>query len=428
MTERPLLRRYWTLCALFGLVFGVRYTLDIWLIERLAGPDGAWNYKFAYVLVSLFFMLVGEVAGGIVSDYRSRTGAVVAAVPAVWLWAATAWLAIGRADPNFLLVAAGGFGLAFGFFHATLEAWVDDALKRVRGAAGDGRQVTAYQVYWGAVANYLGILVSSAAAFPLVFHGQFGVDVKTGAGAGGLPYAVAAGVAGLVLIFPPQTVPGSGHAPGGGLRAVVHGYRAVLAGGSFFLWAALFVGGTISLLIQYIDHFAPADMLGGGTVSTRTESVVIYNAIICAGTVLLGLLLNSLRPPERLGRHRRAAVIALALACVLALLVVMYWRADEDEPVLKPVLISLAQTFLLAVPPLVKVWTLDHAVEGLRSTVQSLLGVSKRLFGIGSTLVVWLTIAPEGSEDAGERTLYALMIGVVAAGLAVLAVVALRRK
>ncbi|MBK1706171.1 MFS transporter [Halochromatium glycolicum] len=383
--------RYLGLNAAFGGLVGFRYTLDVWVYRQVAAGGASVMLLLGF---SFAGMLLGEIIAARLSDRVSRSLAILASATAFGAWAVLAMLGVVL-DAVALLWAAGAlFGVGLGLHHASVDAWLDSAMERHRGqGATDLELSTGFLLY---NSGYLG---AATLAFPLLFGLNWSASLES-ASAPQLvtaPYFLCLVLTGVVfLLRPAPDGERDVHSarPLSGLALPLREYWAVLAFGRFRLVAAILVGACINLLVQFMDHFAPATLLPGREVGERALSIFSFNLTVVL--VMLGLtaLLARLWPRQRLSDRARALLlggfIATALGLMASAIVLGQTPVRASDAVAAPILLGFAQSLLLALLPLTKSWVLEFGVSGLRATALSLLGVSKRLLAIGATLMLGL--------------------------------------
>src|SRR5262245_42780164 len=107
--------RYWILSTLFGAVFGIRFTLDVWVLQQVTADAAA---KFQVIGVTIAGMLIGELCAGPISDRVGRTIAVQASALSIAAWAVLVMLAMETANSMLFVAGALMFGVGFGLFHS----------------------------------------------------------------------------------------------------------------------------------------------------------------------------------------------------------------------------------------------------------------------------------------------------------------------
>lgn len=204
----------------------------------------------------------------------------------------------------------------------------------------------------------------------------------------------------------------------------VQEYLAVIRHGRFELLAAIVVGTSINLLVQYIDLFAPANLLPGNSVASRTLNIFAFNLTVVLMVAALNTYLYWRSPSHDLSHDRRELIIAAAL-CTAVVLVYLSLQLDESTGIgalqLAPILLGIAQSALLAMLPLIKSWVLDYAFNGLRATALSLLGIAKRSLGIGATLGIYLASDSPTQEEINSQTVFLVLVAFAIFCLTVLA-------
>jgi len=375
--------RYLSLCGLFGALVGLRYSLDVWVFQRIG-----FSGDTVLVLVGYSFagMLIGELAAPLLSDRSSRALAIAAAAAGLAAWALLALIGIALESAAWLYGAGLCFGIGLGLYHSSLDAWLDETMERDHGHPATDRQLTE-----GFLLYNLGYLAASILAFPLLYRLQWRMDLYSDAAAvlAPTPYLLALllAAAAFRLRPPDRSKTRVTFAP---LFALpLKEYRRVIRHGRFGIVTAIAVGTSINLLVQYIDHFAPANLLPGNTVASRTLDILAFNLTVVLVIAALDATLARRFPARKLSHGQRETIIAVALLLTVALVVVALRPRQGGELGLlhlTPILIGLAQSSLLAVLPLIKSWMLTYAVDDLRATALSLLGVAKRSLGIGATL------------------------------------------
>ncbi|ADJ28113.1 hypothetical protein [Nitrosococcus watsonii] len=414
--------RYLLLCALFGALVGLRYTLEVWVFARLAPGDRA-----VLVLMAASFagMLLGELAAPPVSDHYSRPAAIAAAAGAQGCWALlTIGGIIGNA-PSLIYAAGLSFGIGLGLYHASLDAWLDEAWNRKTG----GLPATDRQLTEGYLLYNLGYLGAATLAFPLLYGPPWdaSLDRPNLANISLAPYALALGLASSAILLRPPRLPNLSTQPPRSRKLLVfplRDYLAVLRRGRAGLLVAVTIGAGTNLLFQYIDYLAPAKLLPGSTVADRALSIFAFNCIVVVLVSALGTYLAWRFPTQKLTHKQRALLIAAALCLSLSLGA----AAITGPPPAIPLLLGLAQSILLALPPLVKSWMLDYAVGGLRATALSLLGIAKRSLGIGATLGLFLASQNAPSEDLNNRDFFIVLAGIGGFCVVILVTYALSRR
>jgi hypothetical protein len=93
--KSPLVWRYWNLSALFGGVFGIRFTLDIWVFQHLALGE---EMNFAFIAITILGMLIGESSSGPISDRAGRWIALNLSAATILGWAFCSAAAVSISD------------------------------------------------------------------------------------------------------------------------------------------------------------------------------------------------------------------------------------------------------------------------------------------------------------------------------------------
>jgi MFS family permease len=423
-----MIQRYWILSALFGAVFGIRFTLDVWVLQQVTIAAAA---KFQFIGVTIAGMLIGELCAGPVSDRVGRTLAVQASALSIAAWAVLAMLAIKTASPVLFVWGALMFGIGFGLFHSSLDAWFCD---RCTTAALELRLTQGYFFY------NAGYLLGSSLAFPLLLAFQWDANLISATIAPSLapwPYLVAISLlVGVVLTLRRDaTVPAIRQRPairGVTARQVLGDYLSVLSRGGSGLASVLFVAGSIALIVQLIDHLAPAVLLSGATLKDKAANVFLFNLTVCVFVGLLQIALHRLGGVGGVDASMRSAIVKFAMACVTLLLGLCFLAAHRAALADKPwigLVLGLAQALLLMLPPLMKAWVLEFNVSDRYATTLAVLGVSKRLFAIVATLCLPWFVHAAGTQSGSETvTLYALTATVALITLSLLLCAATRRR
>ncbi|ABA57795.1 hypothetical protein Noc_1296 [Nitrosococcus oceani ATCC 19707] len=414
--------RYLLLCALFGALVGLRYTLDVWVLTRLAPEDSA---VLILVAASFIGMLLGEVAAPQVSDHYNRSAAITAAAGAQGCWALLTIGGIAGNAPSLLYAAGLAFGIGLGLYHASLDAWLDEAWSQKT----DGLPATDRHLTEGYLLYNLGYLGAATLAFPLLYGPPWNasLDLPGLANTSFAPYLLALGLAGGAILLRPPRLPNLSiqHPDPRKLLAFpLREYLAVLRYGRTGLLVAVTIGACTNLLFQYIDYLAPAKLLPGSTIADRALNIFAFNLTVVLMVSALGAYLAWRFPTEKLTPKQRAFLIAAALCLSLSLGAA---AITGPSPAI-PLLLGLAQSILLALPPLVKSWMLDYAVGGLRATALSLLGIAKRSLGIGATLGLFLASQHGSSKELDNLDLFIALTGIGGFCVLILVVYALSRS
>jgi len=420
--------RYWILSALFGGAFGIRFTLDVWVLQQVTADADA---KFQFIGVTIAGMLIGELCAGPASDRVGRTVAIYASVVSIAAWAVLVMLAMETANIALFVCGALMFGIGFGLFHSSLDAWFCD---RCKPAALELRLTQGYFFY------NAGYLLGSSLAFPLLLAFQWDAKLISGPTALSLepwPYLLAIVLlAGVVLTLRRgTTVPTARPRPAIRSvtpRQVLGDYLSVLARGGSGLASVLFVAGSIALIVQLIDHLAPAVLLPGATLKDKAANILLFNVTVCVFVGLLQIVLQRLGGVDGIDASMRGAIVKFAMGCVALLLGLCFLAAHRAALADKPwigLVLGLAQALLLMLPPLMKAWVLEFNVSGRYATTLAVLGVSKRLFAIVATLCLPWFVHAAGTQPGGETvTLYALTATVALITLSLLLCAATRRR
>lgn len=438
--ERKILFRYFLLSNIFGIIIGVRYTLDIWVFEHFAPHS---NDKFLLITLTFVGMLAGEILSSRLSDRVSRRVAIDSAGISLAGWAFTVYLSIIFFDSAWFYLAAICFGMGLGLFHASLDAWVDEALSITTGnRAKDSYLVQGYLFY------NIGYLIGASLAFPALLGFQWTTKLPQGLSSINLlqpiPYFVTMLLSMLILLFHPASSkeqflgshdPDPMQSPP--IRTLISDYLRILVFGKYKLIGIVLVGSCVATLIQYIDHLAPAGLVLGHTVFEKTVNLFLFNSTVCFCLAALAAYLKHLRPVSSLHPAIRAAIISGGLFFVGALITLVayflssFGTKDQFALMFAALSLGLAQAVLLMLPPLIKAWVLDFAINGLRATVLSVLGISKRLFAIISTVAIFTVSWSGNLPKSGETNIYLILISFVGLSLGltiILGVVSLYRK
>lgn len=131
--------RYLSLCALFGALVGLRYTLDVWVFGRFG-----FNGNAVLILVGISFagMLIGEVLAPRMSDRFSRSAAITVAASALGVWSLLAIAGITLESASWLYAAGLSFGIGLGLYHSSLDAWLDETLSYETGRSAADHHLT----------------------------------------------------------------------------------------------------------------------------------------------------------------------------------------------------------------------------------------------------------------------------------------------
>ncbi len=353
--------RYLGLNVVFGGLVGFRYTLDVWVYRQVAAENASVMLLLGF---SFAGMLLGEIAAARLSDVVSRSLAIAAAALGFGAWALLAMLGVMLMAIPLLYAAGALFGIALGLQHASVDAWLDAAMEQHR-----GHGATDIELSTGFLCYNTGYLVAATLAFPLLFGLDVFASLESAMASQLLttPYLLCLAMAGTALLLRPAPVAARGVGPARRLPMLtpllalpLREYGAVLRFGRLRLGAAILVGGCINLLVQFMDHFAPATLLPGRQVGERALSIFSFNLTVVL--VMLGLtaLLARAWSHRRLSDKARAVVLSGFIATALGLVALASNLGCEPLSAagiaLAPILLGLAQALLLALLPLTKSW------------------------------------------------------------------------
>ena len=416
--------RYWLLSGLFGAIFGVRFTLDVWMFQHLASASSG---KFAFIGLTFAGMLIGELCAGPISDRVGRMIALRVAAVAIVGWAVSSILAVVSGNPSFLLSGTLLFGVGFGLFHSSLDAWFAE-----KASACLAVPALEFRLTQGYLTYNVGYLLGASLAFPLLLGFDWNLDLISSVLGGSFyvwPYVLALALVGAILLLivkdgaaKPAVV---ADRPRITLRQIGRDYAAILTTGRAGLWGVLFVAGSIALIIQLIDHLAPAVLLPGATLAAKSLNVLVFNATVCVCVGTLQYFLHRVGGAEGIGPSVRDGIVKFSLCIVVLLLAFCSLETDAAagwEGKWLGLVLGLAQAILLMLPPLMKAWVFEFNVGDRYATTLAVLGISKRLFAIVATFgLPWLVQLSGGPRPAGENvTLYGLATGVTLITLAIL--------
>ena len=413
-------RCYLLLSTFFGFLFGVRYTLEIWVIGVM---DPSFGQKFLLVGTTFIGMLLGEVVGARISDFFSRSKAVKLSALFVALWAICVAVALLTGLVGLIFVGTALFGLSLGTYHSSLDAWFDAALQENYAVSASDTQLTNGFLFFN-----IGFAVAASVAFPLLFLFRINEEMVLTRDTLVFPYLPYLLVVGLVLyiLIMPMVSENSQKSISGSRsnkpfwENPLADYLAVIKHGKYGLLAAVLIGSLLNLLAQYIDHFAPAEILPGSTVIGRSMNVFIMNVIVVVVIASLYLFFGWKNLTNRLEHHWRLRIIMTSVGAVLLLTFLITYIFHSESPWIA-IMLGLIQAILLATLPLIKAWTLSYAVLELRATALSVVGVSKRLVAIGLTFVLYFVLPwQELPRDTGAATVHILIFLALAGFCAVL--------
>jgi len=409
------LSRYLGLSAVFGFLFGIRYTLDVWV---LAAIDQGAQAKVALLAIAFVLMFAGELLAGTFESARER--GIPVALVAFAIWGCLAGSALRLHSASLLLLATVAFGLASGLFHTVVDGWFAGALDE----AGRGDE-TPRRLTQGWLIYNCGYVAGAGAAFPLLFAGNFGGEpgalFQTGR-ATVAPYVLGSALAlvGAVLLVPRARAKNtSGSVSSRFLNAIVRlpgEYRLILQKGGLQLAAAVFAGAGVSLMIQCVDHSAPK-LISATSVGKQAVAMVVMNGLVCLGALGLEryLAFLSRRGSETWDSRRTFMICALSSVSVcFTFLIYISLPGDASAGAWlgHAILLGIAQAMLVAVPPLAKAWTLLFAGKSHKNVAIAVLGASKRIVGLSAMLLAMAVggLAPEWTNKHGREAVYVVLL------------------
>ena len=420
-----LVGRYCILSGLYGGVFGIRFALDVWIFQNLARDSVS---SFAFIGITLFGMLLGEVCAGPVSDRVGRRIALHLSVLALAGWACASIAAIIASSVFPLVLGAISFGIGFGVFHTSLDSWFAEAAEtRSDVTALELRFTQGYAAYNG------GYLVGASLAYPLLLGFEWTASMVSinPSDLHFYPYLLA--ISALLLITA-VLLGATAHPPAirqryeryDVLKQVVRDYAAILVDGKIHVLNVVFVAGSIALIVQLIDHLAPAVLLPGTTLFEKSVNIFIFNLTIFVCVGVVQVFLHVAGATAGLRPSARNAIIRGTLTSVVLLLGTCFLTASGVGGVGRGrwigVLLGIAQALLLILPPLVKAWALEFKVGTLYGTTLAILGVGKRTFAMfGVISLSWLNDVNGAAETSSENAiLYGLTMIVALVALLIL--------
>jgi MFS family permease len=412
--------RYWTLSGLFGSVYGIRFTLDVWTFRQF---NEGWITAFMFIAITMSGMLFGEMLSGIVSDRVGRQFALNVSICSIVCWAIAAIFAIYTSEISLFICGSFVFGLGFGIFHSSLDAWFAEELScRLEIEVLELRLTQGYMVY-----NF-GYFIGAGFAFPLLLNFHWNMNMLSPMDVASLhfwPYLVAlVAVAAIARLVVPSSINARTsrtvlHVVGSRtLMKLLRDYTLILSRGKLRLLSIVLVAGSIALVIQLFDHLAPAGLLPGSLLWERAVNIFVFNFIVCAGVGVLQVLLNKFSNGIHMPFLVRRKIIKLTLASVVSLLIFcsFYSIKYPGYGMVVSGALGIVQAALLTLPPLLKAWVLEFNVSERYATTLAILGVGKRLFAIFGVML--FPLASQFSDQ--PVALYELATGVAIVALALL--------
>jgi MFS family permease len=420
-----MMRRYWTLSGLFGSVYGIRFTLDVWTFEQL---NHGWITPITFVTITISGMLLGEFISGPISDRVDRRLSLNVCMYSMLCWAIVAMIAIRTSNASLLVCGAIIFGFGFGIFHSSLDAWLVEELECTRESKMvDSRLTQGYMVY------NCGYFLGSGVAFPLLLNFNWNINLRSPIEVTALhlwPYLVViliiVTIAGFIM--PSSNAKGSANArtscetspaPFKSHIGVLRDYGLILALGNVRLLSVVSVAGSVALIVQLFDHLAPASLLPGSLLREKSINIFLFNVTVCAAVAAIQVLFSQPMNGKYLPFSVRRLIINGILLSVIAVLGFCLFDSVHDlgGGIVVSGALGIVQAALLTLPPLLKAWVLEFSVNERYATTLAILGVGKRLFAIfGAALF------PSVSQFRGQTfALYALAAGAVIMALVLLA-------
>jgi MFS family permease len=404
-----LVRRYVSLYAVFGLIVGLGYGANPWVVQKLLGADGARG-KHLFMATAMLGMLVGEFSGAWLSDRRGRrSSAVVLAVVAYSFSAVMFGSAVWFDLAMLLFPGALLFGLGLGIQHSSLDAWFSAAIRGVAGVKPNDVQFA-----WGFTAYTSFFCFGQALTFPLLYRFDWevvvaeknmaGIWAPTAASISIAPYVLTLVIGLLICVaYPPRVAPPAVDPK----QTRPSGYYAVLKRGGLSMLLLVATGAGISFLIQHIDAFAATDLLTDTPkVLDKALSLAALHGAAAIAVGTFGWTLERSRGFNDLSPGGRTWVIGISLMMTVFLIAAaLYARLLDALPIYVALLVGLAHSLLNVLPQVVKKAILDLVNRADQSTGSAVLGYAKRI----PNLILSLLFLPFRDSPSNTFMYYLLM-------------------
>lgn len=398
-------RRYLALCALFGLAFGIRFTLDVWIFQLFHSEP---SLSLVLVAVTLLAMLCGEIIGAQSSARFGYHTSVAISTTALGGWALVMALAVQTQVADLMFVSATLFGFGFGIFHCSLDAWYRSEQHDETAVDSLDRDLSiGYGLY------NTGYILGAGIAFPLLVRGALlhPVNTLTSASLSILPFCAVLLCACAIWMLRPKGTARSA------LRSCqLKSYLAILRSGGVSFAIAVVIGSAVSVLIQYVDHFSPS-LLRSNTVLDKSFSLLILNGVICLGSGLAVVYLTIRK--KSLTFKSRSWLVVFAFLAVIGLLSILASANASLSTIQTVMLLGALQAILVSLPPLAKSQALLSVAREDAALALSILGAGKRLLALPIASLAVVSGAGPAADVSPATIFYCVLL--LVAGAAVLA-------
>lgn len=405
---------YYIISIVTGLVFGFRYTVDVWVFVN-EYKDSAVN-PVVVAATAIGGMILGEFLSSIVSDGMGRRKGLLLVFTLLFLWSLCAVLSLSMSSVIVFLIASFFFGASLGMYHSSLDAWIFDALDTTNITCNHDKKIVI-----GFLLFNVGFFTAAAAVFPVIHNYSLDAPLEYTSEVRShlIKLYLSMGIISIIL----ATIVYKGLSFYKERRRSRENFSQNIGNIHQFIkktdksvTVPLVLGMIITFSIQFMDHFAVTIFLPGESVLEKTLNIALFNAIVL---VSIGFMAINIKDTKiHIDVYQREKIL-FWLILLSGISVMCAFEGADKGAYRTALLIGLAEALLLACAPIIKAWVLSFSNCDDRATSLALLGIVKRF----SAVVIMLSFSAltgDVTSDANKDAFYLFLLCVLYAAAFIL--------